>query len=387
MHPVFIQFKVPVWFTSYFGPGSFIFSIWKFLAVALIACFFYFLWAEEPTEEKDNTRWIQLSGILSLLLGIVLAGVLLVKLGEVNLHTYGVMMSMGFLVAIVLASREAKKQGESPEKILDLAFWILISGVVGSRVLDMVVSWRDYFSEPEKLWRVWEGGLVFYGGLIGAALATIWFVRVHKLNFWKTVDIAAPSLVIGQFFGRLGCFAAGCCHGKKSDLFWSVRFPQGPIVPPQLASMHVHPTQLYEATGHILLFFALLWTRSKKRFHGHVFAMYLLLYPIVRFTVELFRGDKSRGFYGELDIIPLEWAQSLKGSIPAGLQSFLERVAVNTPGPDLLTTSQIVSLVLFSIGLVVFFTLGRRQPLLPAPASQEAAESSTTSETEEAQTA
>ncbi len=327
MHPVLLHIRIPASWSRYFGPKAALYGWWKVLLAFFVVAFLTWMWATNPERKQPSRALAWLSGLAVAVLGIPLLGIGLVKLGEIKLHTYGVMLSTGFLTGIALAVREARRQGENAEHILDLSFWILISAIVGSRVLYIIVTWHEYKNDLGKLFRVWEGGLVFYGGLIAAVLTSWWYVRKHNLRFWKIADIMIPSVSLGQSFGRLGCFSAGCCFGKASSLPWAVTFTQG------LATRNtpLHPTQLYESFGDLTLFFILVMVRSRKKFHGQVLIAYLLLYPLLRFTVELFRGDKIRGYAFEMDLIK------------------------SLPGPEILTSSQIVSIALFALGLFLLY--------------------------------
>jgi len=340
MHPVLINFKIPVWMAQYFGPSSLVFANWKLLAGVFAACFLLFMWLSEPPTydesqppKKNSTALLWLTGLIALVLALLLGGVGLVKLGRIRLHTYGVLVSTAFLIGIMLSIREAKRTGENPDNILDLAFWVILAAIVGSRVLFIITEWNLYAADWQKihhwtqwrLFRIWEGGLVFYGGFLGAMLASWWFMHRHKMNFWKITDIIVPTLAIGHFFGRLGCFSAGCCYGKSCSVSWGVTFHQGFAT----KGIPIHPTQLYSALGALTVFFLLVWLRSHKRYHGQILAWYLLLYPISRFTVEIFRGDAERGYLFKWDAFP------------------------QIIGPDLLTTSQFVSIILFFIGLSI----------------------------------
>jgi phosphatidylglycerol:prolipoprotein diacylglycerol transferase len=240
------------------------------------------------------------------------------------LHTYGLMIATGFIVGIGLAQREGKRRGQDPEAIADLCFWILVAALVGSRVYFILVNWRDYFEAGTFLAQTpfgriprvlafWEGGLVFYGGFIGAALTAWFYMRRHGMNFLAHADTLIPSVAIGHFFGRLGCFAAGCCWGDVARLRlpWLASFPPEslafqtfatrPDPAAFLAADHahtlpLHPTQLYESFGELGLFLLLvLAIRPRKAFHGQVLASWLMLYAVLRSVVESFRGDLERG--------------------------------------------------------------------------------------------
>ena len=261
------------------------------------------------------------------------------------LHSYGVLIALGFAVGIVLAVRDARRMGMREERVLDLCFWVLIAGLVGARILYILTNLPDYVatcregaasgSGRELLWKctavlhIWEGGLVFYGGFFGALVAVLVFARRRSLPFLRTADALAPALAIGHFFGRLGCYAAGCCWGRVCGA-WGARFPRrslafedfaahGRLAPGQELTPPVHPTQLYEAGGELLLFFLLVLLRRRKRFDGQLFLCYLFVYPLLRGVVEIFRGDAIRKFVLPIPTPRLDrWL-----GLPAGEPSFL----------------------------------------------------------------
>lgn len=253
----------------------------------------------------------------------------------IPLHFYGVMMASAFVVGIYVSQKQADherlppvtmrdaggrvvrgKDGKpivisSRELVGDLAFYLLLSGLAGSRILYIITRWGDEYSRnPAKIFKIWEGGLVWYGGLIGATLVAVWFVRKHKISFLPYGDIFVPGVALGHGIGRLGCFAAGCCFGNPATegSFLGVQFPagsqafqahvgEGLISSSALASAPVYPTQIMEAGAEGLIFFALLWIRSRKRFHGQVLISYFGLYAVWRFVNEMFRGDDIRSFW------------------------------------------------------------------------------------------
>lgn len=218
---------------------------------------------------------------------------ILFKIGPITIYTYGVLIAAAFFLGVALAVRQSRIEGEDPQKIMDLSFYILLSAIVGSRLLYVAVEFKEYISDPIKILKVWEGGLVFYGGFIMAAAVVAVYVRNHGMNLWKTGDIFAPSIAIGQGVGRLGCFFAGCCYGRESDVPWSVVFRDPNTLAPM--DVHLHPTQLYDSANGFIIFFILIILRRFKKFDGQLFWTYTLLYAVGRFIVEIFRGDE-RGF-------------------------------------------------------------------------------------------
>ena len=210
------------------------------------------------------------------------------------LHWYGVMVATGFLVGLWTASRRSVHAGISGEKILDLGPWLIVGAILGARLLYVATFWREQFS-GKPLWElvaIWKGGLVYYGGLVGASLACVLYARFKQLPVWTLGDILAPSIALGHVFGRIGCFLNGCCYGRECNLPWAVRFPEGQDMHPVgQPATPVHPTEIYEALLNLGLYFALAWLYRRRRFSGQVFAVYLIAYAIVRALVETFRGD------------------------------------------------------------------------------------------------
>ncbi len=219
----------------------------------------------------------------------------LFKIGPLTIHTYGVLVAAGFLLGLGLAVRQARKEGIPPDKIVDLGFYILLSALIGSRLFYILINASHYLKNPLDIFKIWEGGLVFYGGLLLAVPTVLWYVKKNNLSVWNTADLFAPSLAIGHAIGRLGCFFSGCCYGKPAEgLPWAVTFTD----PESLAIIGVplHPTQLYESLGEFINFFILIILRRYKSFNGQLFLTYIILYSVLRFIVEFFRGDVGRGF-------------------------------------------------------------------------------------------
>ncbi len=253
---------------------------------------------------------------------------ILIKIGPLTIHTYGVFIAIGFLLALALAVRQAKKQGISADKIIDLGFYMLLAAIIGSRIFFVIVNLDFYLRNPLAIFKIWEGGLVFYGGVAFAVPTAIWYIKKKGLDLWNTTDIFAPSLAIGHAIGRLGCFSAGCCHGRPAEgLFWSVTFSDPECLAP--IGMPVHPTQLYESAGELITFFILIVLRKHQSFKGQLFWTYLLLYSILRFVVEFFRGDEARGFiFGNISISQGISMLMFLGAV-AGLVLFSKRKKTN----------------------------------------------------------
>jgi phosphatidylglycerol:prolipoprotein diacylglycerol transferase len=216
-------------------------------------------------------------------------------IGPIPIRLYGLMIGLGFIIGIFLAAHQAKKEGVNPDRVLDLGVYMLLTALVGSRLLFVLTDLREFAARPLDAFALWKGGLVFYGGLLAAVPVGIWYLKKHRLPVWKTADIMAPSIALGQTFGRLGCFSAGCCYGAPASGPLSVIFTD----PRSLAPLGVplFPTQLMEATGSLVIFCALLLLRRSKKFDGQLFWLYVLFYAVLRFIIEIFRGDAIRGLY------------------------------------------------------------------------------------------
>ncbi len=213
----------------------------------------------------------------------------LFHIGKVTLYSYGFMIAVGIVVGLVLARRQAAREGIDPDKIIDIAFYILVAALIGSRLLYVLMDLDQYVAHPLNILKIWQGGLVFYGGLVPAVVVAIWYIRRLGLPLWQITDIYAPSIAIGHAFGRIGCFLAGCCYGQPCALPWAVTFTNPRTLAPP--GIPLHPTQLYSALGLLLLFAFLLFLRTKKTFQGELFWTYLLCYSIGRFFLEVLRGD------------------------------------------------------------------------------------------------
>ena len=229
----------------------------------------------------------------------------LLKLGPLSIHTYGFFVAMGFIAGILLAKSEAKRLGEDPERIMDLSFYLLVAAIVGSRLLYIFINPKIFLSDILESFRIWNGGLVFYGGFIAALIIGLSYLKIKKMPLWRTTDIAALSLPLGQFFGRLGCFSAGCCYGKVCDLPWAVTFTNPDTLAP--IGIPIHPTQLYHAISNLSIFVFLWFFRRRKKYNGQLFWLYILLYAVTRSFIEIFRGD----FRGELIFGALSVAQAI----------------------------------------------------------------------------
>ena len=247
----------------------------------------------------------------------------LFRLGEFPVNTYGVFLALAFLCAILVTVKLAERDGLPKQKIYDLSLWMLLASLIGSKILML-------FTEPEYRQNLWQllsldflrSGGVFYGGLLGAVIVGYLLMRRYKLPWWKTADACAPGIALGNFFGRQGCFAAGCCWGEPTTLPWGVKFSElGHQITGVPIETHLHPTQLYESFSMLIVFFFLLWLHKHRKFTGQVILSYALLYSIVRFAIEFVRDDPRGDIFGLTSLTGLSTSQML--SIVVGITALI----------------------------------------------------------------
>jgi phosphatidylglycerol:prolipoprotein diacylglycerol transferase len=205
------------------------------------------------------------------------------------------MVAIGFLSSLLLASWLVKRDGINPERILDLGFICILTGFIGARALFVFTRWQYFSMDPAAIFRVWEGGLVFFGGPIAATPFAIAYLKIRKVPVWKTMDACFPGVAIAHMFGRFGCLAAGCCYGKPTGTDFGIRL-YSELVDPALRGIPLYPTQLFEAAALFVLVCGLVWVHLHKKFDGEVAIIYFMAYPIIRSVIEIYRGDLIRGF-------------------------------------------------------------------------------------------
>lgn len=216
---------------------------------------------------------------------------LLLQLGPIKIPTYGALMACGFILAFTVAAQKTEKKSYDPDNVANLFFIIVLSSILGSRALFVALRWEHFLAHPLQAFMLWRGGLVFYGGLISAVVSSMAYCRYTKLPIAEMSDLLAPSLALGHVFGRLGCFAYGCCYGAATTLPWGVVFPRDG------ARVVRHPTQLYEALAELLIFYLLTKLYERKPPTGSVMSTYVLLYSTFRFFVEFIRADNRGGTF------------------------------------------------------------------------------------------
>ena len=261
----------------------------------------------------------------------------LFSIGPVTIYTYGVLLAASYLLGLWLAMHRAKRWGLDANRVLDLGIYIIIAALIGAKLLLLVVDFDQFSSSPADFLSLARSGGVFYGGLILAVVVAFWYIARHRLPFWTTCDVFAPGIALGHVTGRLGCLAAGCCYGTPTDVPWAITFTN-PLAAANVGTplgIPLHPTQVYEAGAELLILILLLTTERKGRpFVGRTFWAYMFLYAVSRFIVEIYRGDPRGEMFG-------------------------------------FSTSQVISLVLAPLSLVMLIWLAKTAPTTPQQTRRE----------------
>src|SRR3954465_3322107 len=217
------------------------------------------------------------------------------RFGTLTIYTYGVLLAAAYLLGLQFALTRARKRGLDPARVMDLGIYIIISALVGAKLLLLVTDFQTFKTNPAELLNLAREGGVFYGGLIVAVIVALWYIRRVGLPLWTTCDVFAPGIALGHVIGRFGCFFAGCCFGKPTNVPWAITFTN-PFAAANVGTplnVPLHPTQLYEAGAEFLILMFLLATENRgRKFSGRTFWLYMLLYAISRYVIEFYRGDE-----------------------------------------------------------------------------------------------
>lgn len=257
----------------------------------------------------------------------------LFKIGGFSIHSFGVMVALGFIVGMEYCRRVAPLKGQSAIQVLDLTFWLMVSGIIGARLLFDVVNWHLFVDNPIEALYVWKGGLVWYGGLLFATAVGMIYMRWKKMDFWATCDLVSPAVLLGLAVGRVGCYAVGDDHGRlvvsalgdlgqqlqsagilfdelgqvtqeaRDQIFahtfewpwWTLQFPRFSLVQKDLADLPLYPSQIVMSAYNFLIFAGLHLFAMRKKFEGQIFWLMIGCYAICRFLLEYIRGDMDRG--------------------------------------------------------------------------------------------
>jgi len=213
----------------------------------------------------------------------------LFHIGSLPIRSYGLMVALAFAAGILLARRRAPARNVAPDTIIDMAFFVIIGSIIGARLTYIIVHWEHYVGDPLRAFKIWDGGLALYGGMILGVIAGLWFFKRRGISMWTGADITAPSLALGIGLGRIGCFLNGCCFGKHCELPWAVTFPPGSGAGAWFPGVALHPTQLYESASAFLVMIALLLLDRRRRFPGFLLWTFMLMLAVSRFIVDPLR--------------------------------------------------------------------------------------------------
>jgi phosphatidylglycerol:prolipoprotein diacylglycerol transferase len=277
--------------------------------------------------------------------------------GGVRVFGFGAMIVLAFISSTWLAAWRAKRENLDPEVILDMAFWVVFSGMVGARLFYCYEYWGQEIKSFWDVLQYWKGGIVFYGGIVGGTIAFFVYRAYRPFPLRPYMDVIAPSLAIGTLFGRIGCFLNGCCYGDACQLPWAVSFPR--MSPPwmhqealelisrdSLWSLPIHPTQIYAAIDGLVLLLLLSAYYPLRRRDGEVIGLLMITYPITRFLVELLRNDEGVFFAGMTISQNISVALFVVGlvywgwlfTLPAGL--YRDQQSEELPGNAMLATAR-----------------------------------------------
>jgi phosphatidylglycerol:prolipoprotein diacylglycerol transferase len=227
----------------------------------------------------------------------------LLKLGRLEVHSFGFFVALGFLAGILVSLYYAEREKTGRQNILDLAIGVIISAILGARLFYVIGQWDYYRANPQEIIMVQNGGLVFLGGLLASLLVVYLFARWKNLPLLRLLDAITPGTAVGYAIGRLGCFFNGCCFGLPTNLPWGIVFPKGSLAEAYCGEIPLHPTQLYSALAMLLVFLALVWIYNKKRFDGQIIFLGLIFYSLYRFIIEFFRFSPIHW----LTLTPSQW--------------------------------------------------------------------------------
>ena len=242
----------------------------------------------------------------------------LFQIGPLTVHGYGLMIAIGVLAAYLMAEYRAKRKGLDPDKIFDLTIWCLVGGVLGAKLLYIIVEIRSILANPKELLHIMDG-FVVYGGIIGGIFSGYLFCRRKKISFLEHFDLVMPSIALAQGFGRIGCLLAGCCYGRQTDSAFHIVFRNSAYAP---NNVQLIPTQIIMSLLNFAHFFLLIFLAKHVKARGQVAACYLMCYSVGRFFMEYLRNDP-------------------RGNV------------------SLFSTSQFISLFILAIGVALFFLCGK----------------------------
>lgn len=304
------------------------------------------------------------------------------------LRSFGLLVAIGFLVGVAMGSKLAGRYGADtkldPQRFADVSWWVLIGVILGARLAFVLVNFDHYSRNPQDILKVWEGGLVMYGGLILAVVLGVWKAKRLGMPGWQSLDYGLTAGFLGQAIGRIGCLAVGDDYGAPTDVPWAITFPDplptGSAFAYELVGVPVHPTQLYMSAKALSLFLLGLWLLKNKRFHGQVALVLGMAYAVLRYLVEIFRFDMvARGGIYKEGKTPEDVDAYLQGLNVANangrivdLEAYRELMISGDPQAYphlLLSTSQMTGIATFAMAALAYLVM-RKMPSLRVQKAQ-----------------
>ena len=255
--------------------------------------------------------------------------------GLIHVRSYGLMLAVAFLVGTWIALKEARRLGLDEDRVITVILATLVFSVLGARAMYVLEHIDEFRHEWGSVLALWQGGLTLYGGMVGGTVAGLWTAKRVGLAPWSVADATAPSVALGNLFGRVGCFLNGCCYGRPTKLPWGVTYPRDSFPYAEFGPVPIHPAQLYFAAAGLGMF-AILWSlRRRLTVPGHLFWTFIAMFALVRIPLDFTRAYDPGSVVGHL------------GSLDV-------------------TESQLTSLALAMFGVLMILRLKRRAPAAAA---------------------
>ena len=255
---------------------------------------------------------------------------ILFKIGQFEIYSYGVLLALAFYISLYLLTEEArhekaggqaKKENIDAQTILDIAFWVIISGILGGKLAYVIFNLPLYMEEPLDA-SLWRGGFIFHGGFFLSLAAVFIYTKKKKLSFVSVADLFIPYVALGQAIGRIGCFLNGCCYGRPTNMPWGRVFTLNSPAGYHYGALPLHPTQLYSSLFLFILFLILKKIKTNQKFEGETLLFYLILYPAFRFFLDFLRGDNLGKTFHGLTLFQIICAAIVIGSLVILLTKF-----------------------------------------------------------------
>jgi phosphatidylglycerol:prolipoprotein diacylglycerol transferase len=328
------------------------FSAWALVPIALIMATFLGLWTwlerqeepERPLTRADQVLWLVGVALSSLAVWALINFYAHALHHPVYVRSYGAMLLVSLVAGMFWLGHSGRADGFKPTVVVDFALYALVGGILGARIIFVLLDTATFAHDPLSALRVWEGGLSFHGGVVGGVIGLYLFSRAHHMPMGRLLDLAAPCTAIGYAITRIGCFLNGCCFGVACPNFLGVRFAPGSeaaawalhLPPGQVATTSgppLYPTQLFSSFLGFVIFFLLVWFGPRFRKPGHVFVFFLVLSGVERFVVEFWRYGASGKPFAPLPALTEAQAFSLLLILGAGLYLIFTRPRPQAEAP------------------------------------------------------